>query len=186
MREGETPPLHRGKVFHCRGAFHMLPRVNRIYQNKHSTCHPEPWKKIGKTVHKEVEGSFREAEFLLLWWENRRPTKTSVSPSARILRMFLYKYQYRSPTQDDTLNFLFGSRSCSRADTRSVSLHWQFCFAKIASAPTRVTRCFPQGRTHVSSRVSTAYTKTSNQPVILSRGRRLGKRYTKRSKDLSA
>ena len=45
-----------------------LPPVKRIYQNKHSTCHPEPWKNIGETVHKQVEGSFREAEFLLLWW----------------------------------------------------------------------------------------------------------------------
>ena len=87
-----------------------LPCINRIYQNIQSTCHPEPWKNIGEMVHKEVEGSFREAEFLLLRWENRRPTKTCVSPSARILRMFLYTYQYRSPAQDDTLNLLFGYR----------------------------------------------------------------------------
>ena len=36
------------------------------------------------------------------------------------------------------------------------------------------------------SRLLNAYTKTNIQPVILSRGRILGKRYTNRSKDLSA
>ena len=45
---------------------------------------------------------------------------------------------------------------------------------------------FPVGEHFICSRVSTAYTKTNTQPVILSRKRILGKWYTKRSKDLSA
>ena len=71
-------------------------------------------------VHKEVEGSFRVAEFLLLWWGNKRPTKTSVSPSARILRMFRYTYQYRSPAQDDILGRLLASPPHPNPSVRSV------------------------------------------------------------------
>ena len=97
-----------------------LPHINRIYQNKHSTCHPEPWKNIGETVHKEVEGSFREAEFLLLWWGNKRPTSACVSPSARILRMFRYTYQYPSPAQDDTKGRLLASPPHPNPSVRSV------------------------------------------------------------------
>ena len=71
-------------------------------------------------VHKEVEGSFREAEFLLLWWGNRRPTLVRVSPSARILRMFRYTYQYPSPAQDDTLERLLASPPHPNPSVRSV------------------------------------------------------------------
>ena len=63
---GEKQNFVGEAVFHCRGAFHMLPRVKCIFLNKQSTCHPERSRSFGEASRAKTKSRTARRDLLRL------------------------------------------------------------------------------------------------------------------------